>query len=167
MSLPHRYPFRWLDPPGPDAGTPDAGTPDDGVRRLRVRLSAGAHAPRQNDLSPIVALEILAQAAASTAALPVPETAPVPATVPVSEKPVAAAGVRSTTGGEQRPGLLAAIDAATFAAELAQRPLGPGDELDVEVERTASFGRLLKVRGSISRRGVVLIEAQLVVATAG
>ncbi len=163
MSLPHRYPFRWLES-SPDAGAPGIGAPGSGapgtgapgsgapgsgvVHRHRLRLSGTAHLPRRGELSPIVALEILAQAAASTAA-----GAPNASGIPTSP---------ADGGG---PGLLAAIDNATFAEELVDRPLMAGDELDVEVEQTAAFGRLLKVRGSICRRGALLINAQLVLTT--
>lgn len=142
MDLPHRYPFRWLDPLPPrhvDSA--------DGRRVYRLQLTATAHAPRLAALSPIVALEFIAQAAGSAGG---------------GEAPSADVG-----SAPPRPGMLAAISSASFDPSLGLRPLQAGDVLDVEVDPPVRFGGLVKVSGRIARRGQALIEADLVLSTPG
>lgn len=149
MKLPHRYPFRWLDPPVSSDETVAGGQGHDEPVRYRVLLSASAHSPREQVLSPFVALEIVAQAAAGSAG--------------------DAKGSSDGGSGEDvtpsQPGMLAAISNATFDPQLALQPLQAGDELEVQIERTASLGQLLKVHGSLTRRNLRVLEADLILTT--
>ena len=137
MSLPHTYPFRWIEPPNPE---------DTAV--LRALVSVAGHGTRQGTLPACLALEIIAQACALQAAQ--------------EAAPQSGAEASSPPTGEATPGLLAAIDGATFADVLQKAPLAAGDVLEVEVEETARFGRLRKVHGRLKRRGEVVVEAHLV-----
>lgn len=126
--LPHRYPFRLLDARHPDG--------------VVFRLGAAAASSRPaGAMAPILALEILAQAALVT--------------LPEEEG--------DEEGGENpRMGYLAGIDGATFDPALTHRPLAAGDTLIAAVARGAGYGRLLKVHGVLRRDGEQLVEAELV-----
>lgn len=166
MSLPHRYPFRWVDPPSSsEVDAPPDGSGEAPARR-RVVLTANASylrragkghgSPQQGILSPFMALEILAQAAAEALTV---------AGADASARAGTTEGRHSERPPERRPtepGKLAAIDGATLDDRLASEPLTAGDVLDVEVRVTANFGRLLKVRGVVRRRGEEIIAADLV-----
>lgn len=133
--LPHGYPLRLIDPISAAGGGGPA----------RVRLTAASAFLRSEPWPPMLGVEVLAQAAACRLASTVPPT--------------------STPGDpEEGAPLLAGIDRVSFAPELADRPLAAGDELLVTVEEVARFGRLVKIQGSLERRGQVVIEGSLMLA---
>lgn len=120
--LPHSFPFRLVDRLGGDG--------------VGLRLSAGGRLDATRGWPPTLALEVLAQSAASLAG-------PAPA-----------------SGG----GALAAIDAVVFHPQLAHRPLLAGETLIAELAPRGRFGRLLKVGGKVLRDGETVVEAELVLA---
>lgn len=121
---PHAYPFLLVDRPA--------------VGQAVFRLTAGAGLGRGEAWSPIVAIEMLAQAAL---ALSTPADA-------------------EAAGGA----LLAGLEGVTFAESLATRPLAAGDTLVASVERQGALGRVLKLRGRLERDAEVVVEGSFLLA---
>jgi 3-hydroxymyristoyl/3-hydroxydecanoyl-(acyl carrier protein) dehydratase len=62
-------------------------------------------------------------------------------------------------GPGEGAGLLAGVDGVTFHA-----PLAAGDRLEAHAELAGRFGRLLKVRGRLTRDGATVVEGDLLLA---
>lgn len=126
--LPHAYPFRFLDRVG-----------DDGVV---VLVSSGATALRGGaELPPLLALEILAQAALVTLA------PPAPAEERVTSHPGAI-------------GLLAGVEGLRLDSAVRA-----GDRLVASVALLARFGSLSKVRAELRRGETIVAAAELLLAS--
>jgi 3-hydroxymyristoyl/3-hydroxydecanoyl-(acyl carrier protein) dehydratase len=123
--LPHRYPFELVDT--------DRGHNDGAGGRIRVRLTADGGVHRAEPYPPVLAIEVLAQAAA-----------------------------RLLGGDRPKAGRLAGLDGVRFLPLLADRPLQPGDVLEAAVEAGGGFGTLLKVRGELRRDGEPVVEGELI-----
>lgn len=145
MPLPHRYPFRWIEPP--DSNQP---------ARRRVLVSAAGHGSRLGTLSPFLALEVLAQASAMDASQD-----------GLKNDLQGVTGDNPSPSNGAAPGMLAAINGAEFSIVLQRQPLTAGDVLEVEVEETGRFSRLRKVHGRVFRRGTVVVEADLILHAGG
>jgi hypothetical protein len=115
--MPHRFPFAFVD------GTATAGDPP----RLRVRLTAAQEAARGGaGPSPLLLIEVVAQAALRLLAGDAPPAGPV---------------------------ALAGLEELELAEDLARHPLQAGDELWVSARPAARLGRLLKLEGQVERDG--------------
>lgn len=134
-TLPHRYPFLLTDVA---TGDPDP--------RVRVRLTASGTLCRDGRLSPLLLIEIVAQAAAALEA--------------------DRQGEQGETGSNGSA-YMAGVDRLVIDDALAERPLVPGDTLDVRTEPTGGFGRLFKVRGVVTREGLEIAQTELVLMRAG
>lgn len=115
--------------------------------RARLRLTSTGPFCRAGDFPAFLSVEILAQACLSAL---------------LGTSSADGEAREKTAGG----GLLAGIDTIRFLDPLRDRPLAPGDVLDAEVELAASFGKLVKVQGTIRRDGVDLLEGSLLLALA-
>lgn len=134
--IPHRYPFVWIDTIAIEPASDSAAS----TARASVRLTGTTSPLRGGTLPGALALEVMAQAA------------------------LGIVGEQQTAAGEVRNGYLAGMDRVTFLPALLARPLLAGDVLEIEVERTASFGALVKIRGVALRDGEPLVEGELILA---
>ncbi len=106
---------------------------------VRVRLTSTAASQRGLPALPnILLLEILAQAAQALLA--------------------EGSGRAEDTG---KRGSLAAMDNVRFSACLAELPLLAGQTLRAQAEKSASFGRLIKIHGKIFREVTEGVEEEI------